>query len=296
MKLGGIWIAPVLYAVTGAGGCSSSHDTGFSPVSDDGGADVEIDSVADLDFDHSVFSDGGSDRAFVDAPADHSPESSRVGEYCETFSDCRGRICSNEGPGFCTWPCAPDIACPEGTLCDLPAGSDFGICYLRCDPDASECPSGLICQIKPGSSLPVPVCTPGCRNNDECPSGAFCSDLDSACHDPGAQVGTPCEHAIDCPPDASCWSQRARGFPAGMCVVTGCALPDAPSVCPVDTICIRGGFAGTCLPSCETHSDCRRGYECVSSGAEGSACVPRCHSDADCAPGRCNVIDATCLG
>ncbi len=227
-------------------------------------------------------------------------ETGGVGTPCSSDADCDGRFCGagSSGVGYCTWVCAADVPCPDDGICVLTAGT-FGYCLLGCgDTGSSACPMGTACYS--GIGVPAPVCTSGCTDDTECPTGTICGDRMMGygrCLTPGAENGSACASNDDCPELSFCADEASWGFAGGICIRYGCTVGSDVG-CEADTTCVSLGMEGTiCLPDCETAGDCRSGYECLASPSGATdVCLPRCSADTDCSDGRhCDFLTARCV-
>jgi hypothetical protein len=303
-----------------ASGCSTAHSDGddagivFTPGDsggvvlggEDGGGGVVIlvDGALALPDGALVDRDGallsGTDAAVIVPRIDSGVPTAHVGDPCTTEAQCPGLFCSpgNNGFGYCTWLCTPEMPCPDGAACYAATPGEAGYCMPRCNPaDPSSCHTGFLCQ--PGL-VDTPVCYPGCTGDSDCAGGARCGEGVSgvrSCYQPDASVGDPCEQSSECPELGYCLDEVSWGTPQGLCV-TFCELA-THSGCGTGTTCVAWGFEGgygSCVPTCDDANPCRGGYQCVSTGSGlPNACVARCTEAADCtAPHACNFVTGRC--
>lgn len=113
-----------------------------------------------------------------------------------------------------------------------------------------------------------------------------------ACNDTPRVFGAPCGAGVACGGDLQC--VLSSTFPDGYC-----SLECSTRECGEGAVCDRTGAPALCLAACESHDDCREGYQCWR-----DACRPGCDVDpatcgtASCSDGRCIgpecAIDAEC--
>jgi hypothetical protein len=201
-------------------------------------------------------------------------------EFCNAVGKCQTVL-----------ECLDNSDCIDSELCDTTTGSCLasvpGICVLD-----SQCPFGSYCGANRG-------CSPGCRDNGDCPLGTPC--LDGQCDDtPGACnnnsfcdygdlcVGNRCvahadksQRCDDCASDpTSCFDNCLIDSSVAASACTSDSDCDRGSceraTCAEDTDCPNGGscnFFGLCSTSvcrgafcgssgCSESNPCPRGYAC----------------------------------
>jgi hypothetical protein len=217
-------------------------------------------------------------------------QSPSAGQPCGCNADCDdSEVCLDEANtgmplGSCVRPCSADRDCPASTACVGATGS--ATCLPACKV-SSDCAAGRVCY-RPEDGAPL-VCTPLCQSDSDCPSQGYCDRYTGGCGSHGSppgpgRVGAPCATGQDCLSE-TCLPHP--GFPDGMCRATCSATKNG---CPDGSDCIRiydDEDYGWCLPSCNRHDDCRKGYSCQDLGhhlGPGSARLV-------CAPS-----EGTCLG
>ena len=294
--------------VTGAdGGPGGSRDGGGIAVDDDGSVTVLPDGRVIRPGDDGgsgALADGAlaADGASTGVDGGRGPRhDGHIGTACTSEADCDGRFCStaSSGLGYCSWVCADDVPCPDDAVCvEFSATAGYGYCLAPCGAGSSgACPSGTVCTS--GFGLPEPVCLAGCEDDSECPVGTECgTGLGGVgrCFTPDAENGQPCTDNTECSETAFCADEVAWGFAAGICLRFGCS-PATGAGCDDGTVCVEFDDGGLCLPSCETDTDCRDGYQCIPSPvADVNACVPRCSRHDQCTDGRrCDFLTGRCF-
>jgi hypothetical protein len=240
-------------------------------------------------------------------------------DYCHLIYGCLDTACTLTGtslagqvPGFVQECVYGDASDPADTGCvGLFSGNqaaqaraeltefsrDASGNRLSCDTTSwIRCgifPLGDLCGCQPPSNLGS-----ACANDDQCNGGS----LFGACIAETGADGTP------------------SGYPGGMCLASPCPvlLDNAGDVyegfvCGAGGACLhytnqQGRLSGLCLPSCDSHSDCRQGYACqplgpsyelTQQGAQpvgiAKTCEPRCSDANDCGQGaRCNSTSGAC--
>jgi hypothetical protein len=175
--------------------------------------------------------------------------------------------------------CSKDSQCPDWQRCDR-------TCVTPCDTHES-CPFGQYCDDHSPSN-DFPQCRRGCRANEECTAGSFCSEGqcvpgcrdDSECTDNWiCESGTcrsGCRSDDDCPGEGWCRYTTCN---------SGCRSHDE---CAEGTACVYTAEAlWACRPYCR---ECAEGTACAQSGDGVWSCVPECFDDSDCAGGRCVLL------
>lgn len=80
-----------------------------------------------------------------------------------------------------------------------------------------------------------------------------------------SQVGDACEQNTDCGTDLSCDLSQPEGY----CT----AGPCRPNECPDEAACIEFSDSSSfCMLRCDDKSDCRDGYECVTTFGDVAFC------------------------
>uniref|UniRef100_A0A2S2QFK9 Neurogenic locus notch 2 n=1 Tax=Sipha flava TaxID=143950 RepID=A0A2S2QFK9_9HEMI len=201
---------------------------------------------------------------------------------CQPTDSCLNRQCVN--------PCTVSNPCASTALCTI--NNHKAVC---------RCPDGLT-----GdpfiSCYKVPLATPECTTDSECPSSKICSN--QYCQDP-CQISKPCDITAECVtinhrPICNCPNGWA-GNPQIQCYKPGCKTD---SDCVYDKACINSN----CLNPCSAQS-CGHGAECVvqahkphcicPAGTQGSpmiSCVSVvCQYNEDCADHEaCDRLNRRC--
>jgi len=105
-----------------------------------------------------------------------------------------------------------------------------------------------------------------------------------------------------CPGNGAFCRTAQQGYPLGMCTVpctdrTACDDGAIYNTCAT----LRGETMMTCIPYCRNAADCRPGYTCQVTSAQGAPqmegyCIPVCASDAECGgTSQCDPYTGRCV-
>ncbi len=207
-------------------------------------------------------------------------------DTCGDDETCEGNTCvPGANDGEVGDACASDADCgnyPNRTCVEHPDYKD-GYCSAPCEFD-NDCPMGSHCaRLFVGDPDAEKVCMKNCTDDTDCrDDGYACHNWDSfddqaqlsdecaPVADGSGEIGDPCAGLYECKSGYECtreWQNQDSSvttFPDGSCtqgcvpLLSPCSDPDA--VCP--------DMTPLCMPSCTTSSDCRMGYECISSQFE----------------------------
>lgn len=229
-------------------GCSSAQDNDCDPGAVCGNGIVEPGETCDGDCPTSCIDDDvcTSDRAAGSA--------STCNVVCENrpITSC----INNDGccPPGCTNASDTDCACTPQTCASL---------GIACGPADNGCNSTIDCG--------------GCPGGDQCSAGQ-CVPQSTG----DGEIGDPCQTENDCQgdPNNPLSAPTCLGGPGGYCsVVCFGSLPFPGLDCPAGTTCVglangQGDTNEFCVKDCNSSSDCRQGYSCVTlDGSSRKVCL-----------------------
>lgn len=132
------------------------------------------------------------------------------------------------------------------------------------------------------------VCEPkveDCNNSEDDDCDALIDAADTDCAPQETTVGVPCTQDFVCGAHGMCLPSDQ--FPDGYCT------QQCTDTCPDDGVCVTSGRTQFCLDGCTQRSDCRQGYDCLTTST-GKACVPSC-TTGGCGTGEtCNTQSGEC--
>jgi hypothetical protein len=152
---------------------------------------------------------------------------------CALDPDCPGgSICSAQET--CLAGCRNDGGCAQGSVCNIPVGTEAGSCTARCSQDM-DCPWGERCGSADGVARcePEPACghTRDCREGEECRGGAClrplcasdgdCAEGEFCLVDTGECASADCSDDAFEPNDMQSPWPLARGRYEGLTVCRG---------------------------------------------------------------------------
>jgi hypothetical protein len=168
-------------------------------------------------------------------------------------------------------------------------GFPGGECTRACG--AAACPAGAVCTDLRSTSANAVICSAGCNADADCRSGYACCSAftgGKACLPPSfcpsTNLGTSADLGAACTTGSCAAGETCGGgnpFPGGACTLP-CAIGNQ-ATCPSNGRCIDVDTGAFCLPTCNSPSDCRAGYDCVAiSGVNGKVCRA---TGVSCTPG-----------
>ena len=199
---------------------------------------------------------------------------------CNKTHPCEraGYYCTDEVLGICLPLCSDNSDCTEGYVCD-----EDGKCKK---------PIGGRCSENDDCSGEFTTCS--CSDNSDCKEGYICNNK--------GKCEKPCSKNSDCGEDYTCNNEgkcckEGKCYPyittspeIGYCTQT--CFDNNDSDCPDNSKCVTTGTDTSCLASCASDEECRRGdrYVChLKMGSKSGVCYKKCSEDSEC-----NDEDAVC--
>jgi len=141
----------------------------------------------------------------------------RVGEACDSWTECLGRSCQPDGNGgnYCSELCLTDTDCENSV----------GIEGLKCTLEV------LIPRLDPANSATTNRCRLqktclNCSTDGECGGDQICVNAGGYLDDADYRCGSPCENSEDCTEDGTTCKEEVSptGVPSGVktCLPTNC--------------------------------------------------------------------------
>ncbi len=202
-----------------------------------------------------------------------------MGVPCE----CERGVCDDGGNCVDAEPCAADVECLDGNICEE------GACIAGCADDAA------CAMADPGTPLCIDGRCGNCREDADCFGAATCDPASFTCTEPD-----PCTDSRECAGDRVCIdgacgarpSCADDGCPGGwQCLPSGECAPVRAGTCSDDADCglgqvCLGGNPAVC-GSCRADDDCPGTQVCVT-GPDGNRCqeLGGCGTDDDCVGAR----------